>query len=107
MAIRAKSFRAWMKAHFDEGSLRDLAQYGAQSGFPGLTYYKDTGALYDKFHDEIWEVLYEDAESMGHKNILEMLGTFGGAENVGTDDQFKNLLVWYMAERVARELIGD
>lgn len=107
MAIRARSFRAWMKANFDEGYLRDITERGAVVGFPGLTYYKDTVALYDKFHDEIWEALYEDAESMGHKNILEMLGTFGGAENVGTDEQFKNLLVWYMAERVATELIGD
>jgi len=104
MAIRAKTFRAWLSANLDKGQLRDLAEQGAPMGFPGLTYYKDTAALYDKFHEEIWSALDDDASGMGHKNILEMLGTFGGAENVENDVTFKNLLVWYMAERIAREV---
>lgn len=85
---------------YDE-TLADLARGGADAGFPGLTYYSDTVALYDEFSEEIWEALYEDANDMGVAHPIDLIATFGGAKNVGSDAQFKNLMVWYMAERIA------
>jgi hypothetical protein len=105
MIIRAKTFRDWMKANFDKQTLRDLAEYGVQGGFPGLTYYSDTTKLYEKFKDEIWESLIDEAEEYGYKNVYEFIATFNGAD-VGNCTQHENLLVWYMAEKVARELTG-
>lgn len=107
MIIRARSFKKWMQSNFTKGELRDLARYGANTGWQGLTYYTETAALYDKFHDEIWDALYEDAQSFGSKNVIALIADFGGADNANDDDTFKNLLVWYMAERTARELLGD
>jgi len=75
------------------------------TGWQGLTYYKDTVALYEKFDDEIWKALYEDAETVGAPNVLQFIADFSGAKNVSNDAQFKNLLVWYMAEHVAREVV--
>ena len=46
----------------NEGYLEDLATHGAASGFPGLTYYTDTCALYDKYIEEIWDVLRNIAD---------------------------------------------
>lgn len=102
MQIRAKTFKSWMMANLKE-SLPDIANHGADSGFPGITYYSDTVALYDKFEDEIWEALNEDAEDLGNSNPIELIATFNGAKNVSDATTFKNLLTWYMAERIARE----
>ncbi len=101
MIIRAKTFKQWMKANLKD-SMQDIANHGADQGYPGLTYYKETCQLYDKFKEEIWDALEEDREDMGYKNIFELIATFGRAD-AGSDEEFKNLLVWYMAERIARE----
>ena len=86
-----------------EDTMRDLAAHGADAGFPGITYYRDTVALYEKHAEEIWDALAEDAESMGLPHPLALIATFGGAGNVGSADQLANLLCWYMAERVAAD----
>lgn len=102
--IRAKDFTTWMKANFTQEELEDIASHGADAGWHHLTYYTDTCHIYEHFKDEIWEALCQDAEDFGHKNPFELIATFGGAVNVGSADQFENLMTWYMAERTAREL---
>jgi hypothetical protein len=94
------TFENWMLDQFDNDTLSDLARYGAQNGFSGLIYYSETTTLYRKYKDDIWEMLYDDAESHG-VTILEMISNFGGAKNVANAGQLENLLVWYAAERVA------
>lgn len=105
MTVEAGTFKDWLCEKLDEGEREDLARHGADAGWPGLTYYSDTCALYDRFADEIWDAIYEDAQSFGQTN-LELIASFNCAGDVGSDAQFKNMLVWFMAERVARELTG-
>jgi len=95
------TFAKWMKENLSE-YFEDIAGHGCVAGFPGLTYYTDTCELYDKHEDEIWQMLADDAEGLGHSHPLELIASFNGAENVWGDEQFKNLLVWYAAERIAR-----
>jgi hypothetical protein len=83
-----------------------IAAHGADAGHPGLTYYRDTVALYEAHADEIWDALAEDADDMGLAHPLALIATFGGAANVGSGDQLANLLTWYMAERIAHRLEG-
>lgn len=92
-------YEAWGEDYDD--TMRDLASHGADAGFPGITYYRDTVALYERHHDEIWEMLEDDASGMGYPHALALVATFGGATNVGSQDQLANLLVWYAAERIA------
>ena len=93
------TFEEWITEELKD-YLPDIASHGADSGFPGITYYKDTIALYDQFADEIWEALTGDADSLGYDNPLALVASFNSTAY--SDAQFKNLLVWYMAERVAR-----
>ena len=102
--MSAPTFKDWMLEQFDRCELRDIAQHGANGGWSGITYYKDTVELYERFSDGLWEMLEEDAEAHGHKNPFELIATFGGAANVSNDITFKNLIVWYAAERVAFEV---
>jgi len=106
MRIRAKTFKNWMKANFTKGELRELAQYGAGTGWHGLTYYSETAALYRRFSNEIWEALIKDAQEYGYRNVFEFIAELRGAD-VSDRTQVENLLVWYMAERTARELVED
>lgn len=88
-------------------TMRDLARGGADAGWPGITYYRDTVAMYEAHAEEIWQALADDADDMGAAHPLALIATFGGAANVNDQTQLANLLTWYMAERVAREIAGD
>lgn len=92
-------YEVWGEDYDD--TMRDIASHGADAGFPGITYYRDTVALYERHHDEIWDMLAADADDMGEPHALALVATFGGARNVGSQDQLANLLVWYAAERIA------
>jgi hypothetical protein len=95
-----------MKENYDLDTLKDIVEHGVSAGFPGLSYYSDTCTLYELFKDEIWERLVDDADEFGYKNVYEFIATFNGA-NVGNCVQHENLLVWYMAERIAQDIIDE
>ena len=99
-----ETFHAWLQETLDAEQIADLAHYGAAGGFAGLTYYSETSALYEAYETEIWDALAEDAADFGHSSPLELVATFCGARNVETDTQFRNLAVWYIAERTAQEI---
>ncbi len=100
---KAKTLKEWMMQQFDKDELMDICSYGCISGYPGLIYYSETTELYREYEDEIWEMLQEDADSFGCSSIAELIATFNGAKDANNRDQFENLLVWYAAERIARE----
>lgn len=106
MIIRAKTFRQWFIANLSD-SAKDIANNGADCGFFGLTYTADTVKLFDRFDHEIWDMAYEDTESMGSANVAEFIAGFGRSDMLENVDSFKNLMVWYAAERIARELTDE
>lgn len=95
-----KSFREYIKAEYAE-DLADIANHGCSGGFSGLCYYAETVTLFDKYRDEIFEILGEMADSMG-QNIPELIASFNGAADVGDFAQFANLCVWAATEEIAR-----
>jgi hypothetical protein len=101
-----QTFKEWMIETIPE-SIEDIAEHGCSGGYPELTYYRDTVALYEEYEDEIWDALDEDYKSFGMKNSLELIASFGGAGDVGSNEQFQNLLTWYLAERTAREIVDN
>lgn len=98
-----KSLKEWVLDQFDLTTLADIVNHGAVSGWSGITYYSETIALYDKYHSDIWEMLYDDTKDMGYKSIFELLSTFRQSD-VADDAQFKNLLVWYAIEKIAFDI---
>ncbi len=97
------TFKEWMLNQFNRDELSDIVKNGAISGFHGLIYYHETTALYNQFHEEIWDMLHDEADSQGIE-ILELITDFNGAKNVCSECTFKNLLVWFGAEKVAFEV---
>ena len=81
----------------------DLLTHGCVSGMvDGLIYYSDTVKFYDKYEDEIENLLDETRDQMGYSNRFEMIASLNGAENVGDMTQEKNLLSWFAFEETAR-----
>ncbi len=105
MIIRAKTFKAWMQANYTRTDLRDVVRYGADVGHTGLVYYSQTTKLYARFKQEIWNTLLEEAEGYG-TSPLQMIARFNRASDVETVTHFENLLVWFMAEITARDLLA-
>jgi hypothetical protein len=101
--MATKTFREWFAAKLKDQA-RDIANDGADAGFPWITSTADTVRLFDKYGSEIWEMAVEDAESMGHKNVAEMIAGFTRSDMLADLDQFKNLMVWYACEKLAREM---
>ena len=105
-----KTIKEWVLEEVKDETLNieEVVKYGCVNGsVSSLIYYSDTVKFYDQFEDEIWDMLHEDTENFGNDNILQTIGQFNGAENVGSLDQFKNLLVWYAVEETCRKLLDE
>jgi len=96
-------FNEWFDENLAE-SASDIANHGADCGFPCITYTTDCVDLYNEFEDEIYDALNDDAENMGYGNIEEMVSKFSRSDMLSTPEQRKNLLLWYMVERRAHEI---
>ena len=95
----------WFNDNLAE-SAKDISNHGCSGGFSGIIYYSETVAKYNKYQHEIWERLHQDANMLGC-TVLEMIKNLGGSENVDTDHQFKNLLVWYYIEQLAHDRVNN
>ena len=104
MIIRAKDFRSWFNANLRD-SARDIANHGADAGFPCITYTADTIKLFDRFGDEIWEMAVQEAENCGCKNVAEMIAGFNRSDMLDDLATFKNLMVWFACETLAKDLV--
>jgi len=102
-SLRAKTFKNWFDHNLKEYA-GDIANHGADCGYPYITYTRDTVRLFDRYGSAIWEMAVEDAESMGHRNVAEMLAEFRRTDMMDDLDRFKNLMVWYACEKLARDL---
>ena len=107
MAVEFKqdSIKEWLEATQDKSTISDVTWHGCSGGtISELIYYADTSAFYDKYQDEIFERLSDMADDMGCESILHLIVTFNGAKEVGSHLQLKNLLAWWAAEDVCREI---
>lgn len=104
--LRNTPFRRWFTRNLKQ-SAEDIATHGADCGYPSITYTSDTVKLYDRYEDDIYDMLYEDADSMGYDSPEALIATFRRKDMLSTPECRKNLLVWYACEKVAQEISQD
>ena len=107
MAVEFKqdSILDWLLETQDKSTIEDVTRHGCSGGTIGeLIYYADTSAFYEKYKEEIWRRLSDMADDLGCESILHLIVTFNGAKEVGSHLQLKNLLAWWAAEDVGREI---
>ena len=98
------AFVRFMSETYAADELDDIATHGCESGCAsGLIYYSETIALFDKYRDEMFEMMSEYQESTGDfENLPAYVRT--NADNFAS---FANSVVWFCAEIVANELINE
>ena len=79
-------------------------EHGADAGWAGFTYYKDTVKFYDRNADAIWDLLEERASDLGEKHQLALVASFKSAGTVFSDRSFKNLLARFTLEEAGQYL---
>ncbi len=83
-------------------AIRDAGNYGADAGFGGFTYTQDGADFYDANEDLIYDLLRDDADSLGAENVDAMISTFARSDMLDTPDGRKCLLAWYALEQCGR-----
>jgi hypothetical protein len=99
------TFKEWVMKQIEDGmfTAAEVAEHGCVSGFAGLTYYRETNDLFDKYENEVWDSLVDSAEECG-MTVPEFLGTI--KSTMGTLDSLKNDVVWLAVEKVCQELVS-
>lgn len=102
-------------------NLKDVANYGADGGWTGFTFYEDTVSFFDNNKDLIMKSVKELASDLGD-GLLEMISKFNCLNNEYSVDKIaeviysnseegeytiKNALSWYALEGVAHQLYDD
>lgn len=126
--------RAVIKQLGGKDSLVDVANHGADAGFCGFTYYRDTVGFFEKHRKSIVAMLEADGESFGEEpaGIVSQFGCLNlrdadreeqrtyrsainrllyGNRKIDWDKQEEvmvaNALAWYALEGVAREMVNE
>lgn len=102
-------------------TLEDVAQYGADAGFSGFTYYKDTCKFFCANRAEIIALAEETAEEFG-QGMIEMIRGFRCLDGMSDTEIYKalyasfedddatqvqNAMAWFALETVARWMNPD
>lgn len=103
-----QTIREWIESNYEREEIEAIARHGCITGCAaGLIYYKDTVKFHDDFEDEIWDLLESERENQGYKSIIGMIADFNNLDEVGSMDQFKNMLTWYAVEMKCHEIISE
>ena len=106
--FKENSIKEWVINNLEEGQIADVILEGCSGGVVSeLIYYADSCAFYEKYKEEIWQRLWDSWSDFGGESVLHLIATFNGADGVGSDDQFRNLLAWWACEDVCREVIAE
>ena len=96
------SFFRFMSETYAADELQDIVNHGCESGCAGgMIYYSETIALFDKYRDDIFEIVNDYQNSIGENGLGEYVN-----KNCTSFATFANAMVWSAAEIVAYELIN-
>lgn len=101
IAAKYRTLREFMRANFEQEEFADIA-YGIDGGFAHFTYTADLRALYEQYHEEIWQLAREMADEFG-QDVNEFIANFGGGGKIDDHNSLATWLVWFAAEQYARE----
>ena len=87
-------------------NIPDIANHGCQGGVSGMIYYDETSALYDKFHECIWETINHLKDDLG-ENALDIMASSTTAKNVNDEKTFKNYMLWFAVEVICQDIQSE
>lgn len=93
------AFINWIKDSYDRDTMVDIARYGSNNGYSGITYTGEINALYARYESDIFDILTELADN----NDLPMWQLFKWDSLV----EFKQNSVWIAVEYICDCLTRD
>ena len=85
--------------------LCEVAEHGADCGWPGFTYTHDAAAFYEANSDDVWQLLCDYADEQGTVPLRLVAGFT--ASPLATDAAtFGNLLAWFALEEIGHWVAG-
>ena len=98
------TFRAFMSDtdNFDYCDIKTLTEHGASGGVSGLIYTSELHLIHEKYSDELFDIVNEQAKDCGEVSLFKLV-----PDSVECQSGFKEWMVWFAAETVAREIIDD
>lgn len=94
------TFRNFMISTYSIQELEDISKYGCQNGVSGLIYYDETTDFYNRYSEELHEIVFQYKQETG--DIPQCL-----IEDIDNAKLFKNAMVWFCAEYIAYELVSQ
>lgn len=96
----------WSDYTDKKGIFTDVLRYGCISGIVGeLIYYSDTVAFYNKYKNEINELLAEQMWNFGASSPCELFGDkWENEDPLANDTSNQNLLAWFGFEETLRNI---
>lgn len=77
-------------------------------GVGKLVWYSDTVAFYEKYKDEINDLIADDVINIGTRDMVQIFGNkWNEYDPLALADTNKNLLAWFGYEEIARRLYSD
>lgn len=90
-----------------EGFATELMNHGCQSGMIGsLIYYYDTTEFYDKYKEEVNELLAYAIEMTGY-SVTELFREWDNSDPLALQNMNQNLLAWFAFEETVRTIALD
>jgi hypothetical protein len=94
--------RRSIRRRLDKSQRREVAEHGADAGWPGFIYTTECCRFYQRHKEAIWTCLSEDAQEYGC-SVPELIAQFRRKDMAEDVHQFENLLAWYALEKVCQE----
>ena len=95
------TFKEWLLNTYAPDELQEIAEHGCASYAPhGMIYYHETRELYNRFADDIHEIVGEYVASMGEMSKVIL-------DNFDCATSFQNAMVWLATELIAYDLSSE
>lgn len=89
------NLRKFVEKNYEIEELKEMAEHGISSGFTGLMYYEETTAIYQKYEEEVLDILddveYQDDTSDGIPPLATLM----------------NNRVWAAIEYIASDIVNE
>jgi len=93
-----KTIKKYILENWDKDEISDIAR-DITGGHSGLIYYRETSKLYDKFENELHDIMAYTQEQIGEDGLPDYV-----VKNSQGLDQFKNSVVWFCFEVLCQEI---
>ena len=100
----SSAISAWLREGEKDGQflIADIAKHGCVGGVPGVIYYKETVAFYNKHDEEILNMLISEAEQQGTTTGQLLDSIFKNLDaQPSSPTSWKNSLAWFAIELAA------